>query len=153
MEEPRDRREIWGDEPEERDASATVAEFAPEEVVVRWHDHWAFVPFKVVWRFIRRSGKRIAVTVVGFAVLLAGVAMLVLPGPGWAAIFLGLAILATEYVWAQRLLKMAKDKAGQARDAVLRRKNGPAQPGPEEGGPGPAEPAPGQERPPGPPVS
>jgi uncharacterized protein (TIGR02611 family) len=153
MEEPRDRREIWGDEPEERDASATVAEFAPEEVVVRWHDHWAFVPFKVVWRFIRRSGKRIAVTVVGFAVLLAGVAMLVLPGPGWAAIFLGLAILATEYVWAQRLLKMAKDKAGQARDAVLRRKNGPAQSGPEEGGPGPAEPAPGQERPPGPPVS
>jgi len=153
MEEPRDGREIWGDEPEERDASATVAEFAPEEVVVRWHDHWAFVPFKVVWRFIRRSGKRIAVTVVGFAVLLAGVAMLVLPGPGWAAIFLGLAILATEYVWAQRLLKMAKDKAGQARDAVLRRKNGPAQSGPEEGGPGPAEPAPGQERPPGPPVS
>jgi uncharacterized protein (TIGR02611 family) len=153
MEEPRDRREIWGDEPEERDASATVAEFAPEEVVVRWHDHWAFVPFKVVWRFIRRSGKRIAVTVVGFAVLLAGVAMLVLPGPGWAAIFLGLAILATEYVWAQRLLKMAKEKAGQARDAVLRRKNGPAQLGPEEGGPGPAEPAPGQERPPGPPVS
>jgi uncharacterized protein (TIGR02611 family) len=153
MEEPRDRREIWGDEPEERDASATVAEFAPEEVVVRWHDHWAFVPFKVVWRFIRRSGKRIAVTVVGFAVLLAGVAMLVLPGPGWAAIFLGLAILATEYVWAQRLLKMAKEKAGQARDAVLRRKNGPAQLGPEEGAPGPAEPAPGQERPPGPPVS
>jgi uncharacterized protein (TIGR02611 family) len=153
MVEPRDRREIWGDEPEERDASATVAEFAPEEVVVRWHDHWAFVPFKVVWRFIRRSGKRIAVTVVGFAVLLAGVAMLVLPGPGWAAIFLGLAILATEYVWAQRLLKMAKDKAGQARDAVLRRKNGPAQLGSEEGGPGPAEPAPGQERPPGPPVS
>lgn len=114
-----DHREVWGDEPEERDASATLAEFAPEEVA--WHDHWAFVPLKVVWRFIRRSGKRIAVTVVGFAVLFAGVAMLVLPGPGWAAIFLGLAILATEYVWAQRLLKMAKEKAGQARDAVLRR--------------------------------
>ncbi len=130
MEEPeRPGREVWGDEPEERDAAATVAEFAPEEVVVRWHEHWAFVPFKVVWRFIRRSGKRIAVTVLGFAVLLAGVAMLALPGPGWAAIFLGLAILATEYVWAQRLLKMAKEKAGQAKDAVLRRKDGPVQGG------------------------
>jgi len=134
------RREVWGDEPEERDASATVAEFAPEEVVVRWHDHWAFVPFKVVWRFIRRSGKRIAVTVVGFAVLLAGVAMLVLPGPGWAAIFLGLAILATEYVWAQRLLKAAKEKAGQARDAVFGRRNdGPGKAG-SPGGEPPAAP-------------
>jgi uncharacterized protein (TIGR02611 family) len=158
--EPQDRREIWGDEPEERDASATVAEFAPEELVVRWHDHWAFVPFKVVWRFIRRSGKRIAVTVLGFAVLLAGVAMLVLPGPGWAAIFLGLAILATEYVWAQRLLKKAKEKAGQARDAVLGRKNGPAQPGATQPGaeqpsatqPGPEQPGSEQEGSPGPPT-
>jgi uncharacterized protein (TIGR02611 family) len=136
----KERREVWGDEPEERDASATVAEFAPEEVVVRWHDHWAFVPFKVVWRFIRRSGKRIAVTVVGFAVLLAGVAMLVLPGPGWAAIFLGLAILATEYVWAQRLLKAAKEKAGQARDAVLGRRNDGPGKAPPRGGEPPAAP-------------
>jgi len=122
-----ERDEVWGDEAPERDATATVAEFPAEELVARvpWHDHWAFVPFKVVWRFIRRSGKRIAVTVVGFAVLVAGVAMLVLPGPGWAAIFLGLAILATEYLWAERLLRKAKEKAGQARDAVLGRRRDP----------------------------
>ena len=120
------RRDVWGDDPEEVDASETVAEL---EVVVpeaarRWHEHPAFVPIKVVGRFIQRSGKRIAVTITGFAVLLAGIALLVLPGPGWLLIFIGLTILATEYVWAERLLKTAKRKAGQAKDAVLRKKDG-----------------------------
>jgi uncharacterized protein (TIGR02611 family) len=77
----------------------------------------------MVARFIRRSGKRIAVTIAGFAVLLAGIALLVLPGPGWLLIFIGLAILATEYVWAERLLTAAKRKAEQAKDVVLRKKN------------------------------
>jgi uncharacterized membrane protein YcjF (UPF0283 family) len=47
--------------------------------------------------------------------------MLVLPGPGIVVIIAGLAILATEYVWAQRLLKIAKEKANQAKDAILRK--------------------------------
>ena len=122
------RRDVWGDDPEEADASATVAEL---EVVVpeaarRWHERPAFVPIKVVGRFIQRSGKRIAVTIAGFAVLLAGIALLVLPGPGWLLIFIGLTILATEYVWAERLLKTARRKAGQAKDAVLRKKSSTA---------------------------
>lgn len=116
----RHHRDVWGDAPEEVEASEVVAEFgADAEVQKAWHDHPAFTPFKVVWAFIRRSGKRIAVTVVGFAVLLAGIALLVLPGPGWLLIFIGLGILGTEYVWAQRLLRLAKEKAGQAKDAVL----------------------------------
>ena len=48
--------------------------------------------------------------------------MLVLPGPGIVVIIAGLAILATEYVWAQRLLRIAKEKANQAKDAVFRKK-------------------------------
>jgi uncharacterized protein (TIGR02611 family) len=122
-EQPR-RREVWGDDPEEVDASAVIAELGSVEPSVeqRWHDHPAFVPAKVVGRFIRRSGKRIAVTVAGFAVLLAGIALLVLPGPGWLLIFVGLTILATQYMWAERLLKTAKRKAEQAKDAVLRKK-------------------------------
>ena len=40
---------------------------------------------------------------VGSSVVVAGVAMLVLPGPGWAAIFLGFAILATEFAFAERV--------------------------------------------------
>ena len=120
----RNDRAIWGDEPEEIDASAVVEnlETAFPDVARRWHDHPVFVPFKAVGMFIRRSGKRIAVTVAGGAVLLAGIALLVLPGPGWLLIFIGLGILATEYVWAERLLKAAKRRAEQAKDKVLRKK-------------------------------
>ena len=98
-------------------------EVVEPEAARRWHEHPAFVPVKVVARFIQRSGKRIAVTVAGFAVLLAGIALLVLPGPGWLLIFIGLTILATQYMWAERLLTAAKRKAEQAKDVVLRKKN------------------------------
>ena len=54
------------------------------------------------------------------AVVLAGIALLALPGPGWATIFVGLAILATEFDQADRLktwligkFKHAKDAAGR----------------------------------------
>ncbi len=126
------RRDVWGDDPEEADASETVAELevVEPEAARRWHDHPAFVPLKAVARFIQRSGKRVAVTIAGFAVLLAGIALLVLPGPGWLLIFIGLTILATEYVWAQRLLNAAKRKAEQAKDAVLRKKNRGGMPAP-----------------------
>jgi putative transmembrane protein PGPGW len=120
-------RAVWGDDPEEIDASAVVEEVAEAfpETEGRWHDHPAFAPFKAVGLFIKRSGKRIAVTIVGFAVLLAGVAMLVLPGPGIVVIIAGLAILATEYVWAERMLAEAKRRAVQAKDVVTRKnKNG-----------------------------
>jgi len=117
------RHDQWGDDPEEVEASEVVEEFAGDAAIERrWHHHPAFVPFKVVGRFIRRSGKRIAVTIAGFAVLLVGLAGLVLPVlPGWILIFVGLGILATEYVWAQRLLNTAKEKANQAKDAVMRK--------------------------------
>ena len=52
--------------------------------------------------------KRIVIAIVGFTVALIGVAMIILPGPGFIVILLGLAILATEFVWAQRLLTRAK---------------------------------------------
>jgi uncharacterized protein (TIGR02611 family) len=63
-----------------------------------------------------QNGKRIAVTIV----VLAGLVFLLLPGPGFVLILAGLAILATEYVWAQRALNFARDKAKQARDKVRR---------------------------------
>lgn len=114
---------VWGDDPEEQDATQVVAEFeADAEVQRRWHAHPAWAPFRVVVRFIRRSGKRVAVTIVGFAVVIVGIVLIPLPGPGWAIVFGGLAILATEYVWAQRLLGFAKRKVVSARDTVLRRK-------------------------------
>jgi uncharacterized protein (TIGR02611 family) len=54
---------------------------------------------------------RIAKIVGGVALLIAGVAMLVLPGPGWLTIFGGLALLAGEFLWARKLLDRLKDGA------------------------------------------
>ena len=48
---------------------------------------------------------RLARMSLGFVILLAGVVMLVLPGPGWLAIAAGLAILAEDVAWADRLLR------------------------------------------------
>ncbi len=55
-------------------------------------------------RFIARNAKRLMILILGAAVLLAGVAMLALPGPGVLVIILGLVILATEFAWAERML-------------------------------------------------
>jgi uncharacterized protein (TIGR02611 family) len=82
---------------------------------------WVWFPFGVAVRFMLRNGRRIAVTVAGLVLLAAGLAMMVLPGPGIVVIIAGLAVLATEYVWAQRMLNYAKDKAGQAKNRMLRR--------------------------------
>lgn len=65
--------------------------------------------------------RRIIVAVIGFTVLLVGVAMIVLPGPAILVIPLGLAILATEFVWAKRLLDKAK--AIIARKETRKKKN------------------------------
>jgi uncharacterized protein (TIGR02611 family) len=53
--------------------------------------------------------------VVGFAVLLAGLAMLVLPGPALLVIPIGLAILALEFSWAERMLERAIEQGEKAR--------------------------------------
>jgi uncharacterized protein (TIGR02611 family) len=76
------------------------------------------------WRllkFIARSSKRVAVLVVGLAVTAGGFAMLVLPGPGLLVIVLGLAILATEFAWAEYLLDKAKEQAMKAKDKAQSR--------------------------------
>lgn len=62
--------------------------------------------------------KRVAVAVIGGALTLAGVALLVLPGPGFVLVAAGLAILATKFTWAARPLAYAKDKAQVGLDEV-----------------------------------
>ncbi len=57
--------------------------------------------------------------VVGFTLLAAGAVMLITPGPGWLVIFLGLGLLAAEFVWAKRLLTKLKKQGERIRDAVL----------------------------------
>lgn len=52
--------------------------------------------------------RRLVILVLGGTVLLFGVALLVLPGPAFIVIPLGLAILAVEFAWARRWLKKAR---------------------------------------------
>lgn len=70
---------------------------------------------------VARQSRRMVVLVVGLTLLAAGVVMLVLPGPGIAAILAGLALLATEFAWARRLLAHARRRFDAARDKVRRR--------------------------------
>jgi hypothetical protein len=53
--------------------------------------------------------KRIAILVVGSTVLAIGLALLVLPGPAFVVIPVGLAILAMEFAWARRWLRKARE--------------------------------------------
>lgn len=62
--------------------------------------------------------KRVIVSIIGVTVLLIGIALLVLPGPAFIVIPIGLAILATEYAWARRWLKKARRIAIDARQVA-----------------------------------
>jgi len=61
--------------------------------------------------FVRRNGKRIVLESLGWVLLAAGVAALVLPGPGLLLIFAGMALLATQYKWAERRLERVRSAA------------------------------------------
>ena len=63
---------------------------------------------------------RIGFAVAGFVVLAAGLVMLVTPGPGVAAIILGLGMLALEFAWAERWLERLINRAEQAVDQVTK---------------------------------
>ena len=84
---------------------------------------------------ILKTARKLVVLVIGGTALLLGVIMLVTPGPGIVGILAGLAILATEFVWARTLLKRMKQRAA----ALLPAKSDPgatrAAPKSEEGSP------------------
>ncbi len=79
-----------------------------------------------VVRWIGNSGKRIAVTIVGFTLIAVGLVLLVIPGPGILLIIAGLAVLATQYAWAQRALEITKGYAKRAGGRFRRRPAPPA---------------------------
>ena len=67
-----------------------------------------------------RHARRVVIAVVGGSVVLIGIAMLVLPGPAFVVIPLGLGILAIEFAWARHWLERVKAHAQTAVDAVKR---------------------------------
>jgi uncharacterized protein (TIGR02611 family) len=61
---------------------------------------------------------RIGVTVIGVAIIVGGIILLPLPGPGWLIIFAGLGVLSTEYEWAKRLLRFARAQVSRWTDWI-----------------------------------
>ncbi len=57
---------------------------------------------------VKRQSRRIGIGILGGIVLIVGIIAIPYPGPGWLIVFTGLAILATEFDWARRLLDFAK---------------------------------------------
>jgi tellurite resistance protein TerC len=55
--------------------------------------------------------KRVVVAIIGGTVTLVGIALIVLPGPAFIVIPIGLSILATEFLWARRWLKKVRRMA------------------------------------------
>jgi uncharacterized protein (TIGR02611 family) len=70
-----------------------------------------------------RIAKRIAIGIVGGSVLVVGVLMIVLPGPAFVVIPVGLGILSLEFAWARIWLRKARTKAEDVARS-FRNKNG-----------------------------
>ena len=108
------------------DAGRTAGEAAGAEAAEE-EPHVSKAPDFIKARRSLHLSWQVGVFVVGLAVIGAGVAMLVLPGPGWVAIFAGLAIWATEFAWAHLVLRWTKRKvteaAQKALDPKVRRRN------------------------------
>ena len=74
----------------------------------------------VLARAVRRGG----VFLVGMILLVAGAAMLVLPGPGIAVILLGLVVLSAEFQWARRVLEWFRERFTDLKDQARARMPG-----------------------------
>ena len=84
-----------------------MAEDNPEAGRGRAH-RWVARRERLRERALLDFSYRVLVAVVGLTVLFIGVAAIPYPGPGWAIVFLGLAILATEFYWAKRTLTFTR---------------------------------------------
>jgi uncharacterized protein (TIGR02611 family) len=71
---------------------------------------------------LKAHAKKVAIGIIGGFVLLVGIALLVLPGPAFLVIPAGLAILATEFEWAQRWKDRVKKKYQEMRDEHRKKK-------------------------------
>lgn len=103
-------------EPDTVDADLALARGALADAAADGH----VTPGEPLLKLLARSGRRAAVVVAGFALLALGVVLIPLPGPGALVIFAGLALLAREFVWAERLLHRAKSTASQGASAAKR---------------------------------
>jgi uncharacterized protein (TIGR02611 family) len=71
-----------------------------------------------------KKAKRLIIIVFGFTILISGILMLVLPGPGILVILLALGILATEFIWARIMLNKIKDVYEKQKKRIMNNGNG-----------------------------
>ena len=62
--------------------------------------------------------RKVIIAVIGTTVVLIGVALIILPGPAFIVIPIGLAILASEFLWARRVVKRGRIFVKRAKRAV-----------------------------------
>lgn len=74
-------------------------------------------PLVITYKWARR----IAIAIVGFSVLAVGIAMLVLPGPAFVVIPVGLGILSLEFAWARHWLHKVKESGAAVVGSIKRR--------------------------------
>ncbi len=94
------------------------------------HRPHSFEVRKIAWqqRLNRKLGldkmpaiRKLIYTILGLTILLIGFAMVVLPGPAVIVIPIGLAILASEYAWARRIIRRGRVFVAKARGRKSRR--------------------------------
>jgi uncharacterized protein (TIGR02611 family) len=78
---------------------------------------------KKVWRKLPHPLRWLTAAVVGTTLTVTGLIFLVLPGPGIPLIIAGLAILATEFAWAEVLLNRTKHHVNRAVNRVKKKKS------------------------------
>lgn len=94
-------------------------------------------PLQRLSRWTYTHARRVVVLVVGGTVVLFGVLLLVMPGPGILLILGGLGILAVEFAWARRLLRRVRRQVGELGDSIQRSRRVGGRKRPEEDPPGP----------------
>lgn len=75
-----------------------------------------------VWRKLPHPLRWLTAATVGATLVIVGLIFMVLPGPGSALVIAGLAILATEFTWAEILLNRTKHQVSRAVSKVKRKK-------------------------------
>ena len=61
---------------------------------------------------------RVVFVIVAFVILIGGLALVPLPGPGWAIVFIGLGMLALEFTWAENLMEKILDRFEAAKESA-----------------------------------
>jgi uncharacterized protein (TIGR02611 family) len=106
--------------------SAEVAAVASPLTGLRgWIETWR-QRMRTTLRIIRanptgRIALKVGVALTGALVVAVGIALIPLPGPGWALVILGLAIWAIEFVWAKHLLRFTRAQVHRWTEWVRRR--------------------------------